>query len=133
MTIKITLITPPDIFENDNNSILLINLPETAQTEATAWFAKFDSDDDLNIYFYQGEPETEWFLHAMATAKYKYIDIDAVSGVSSWLAGYVLGKPSTYYACKDLNVASIYKHINQNHVDNVVEFLERTLGANNKQ
>lgn len=133
MTIKITLITPPDIFENDNNSVLLSNLPETAQTEATAWFAKFESNDDLNIYFYQGEAETEWFLHSMATAKYKYIDIDAVSGVSSWLAGYFLSKPNTYYACKDLNVASIYKHINQNRVDNVVEFLERTLGADNKQ
>jgi hypothetical protein len=133
MTIKITLITPPDIYENDNRGILLLNLPETAQTEATAWFANFQSDEDINIYFYNGETEVPWILHAMAVSQYKYIDIDETSGVSSWLAGYILGKPNTYYTAKDLNVASIYSHINSNKVADVVEFLERTLGVDNKQ
>jgi hypothetical protein len=129
MSLKITLITPPDIYENENEGILLMNLPETAQTEASDWLGKLDSEKSINVYYYQGEPETFWLLHAMNVTKYKYIDIDAMSGVSSWLAGYILCKNNVFYSAKDLNIASIYQHINPNRVNSVLDFLERILGA----
>jgi hypothetical protein len=129
MTIKITLITPPDIFENDNDSLLIANLTESEQTMASDWLGKFDSDKNFNIYFFQNETEMPWILHAMATAKYKYINVDKATGLTGCMAGYMLGKPNTYYSCKDLNVADVYRYINPNRVADVAEFFERTIGA----
>jgi hypothetical protein len=129
MTIKITLVTPPDIYQNDNEGIFLANLSEDEQTAATQWLSKFETEQDINIYFYQGEVEVPWFLHSMAASKYKYIELDTKIDVGLLLAGYLLGKPNTFYASKNPNILAVYNHINQNQVRGVVEFFERTLGA----
>lgn len=129
MTVKITLITPPDIFQNDNDSIFLVNLTESEQNMASAWLGRLESDQNFNIYFLQSENETPWILHAMAASKYKYINTDKISGAAGYLAGYMLGKPNTFYSCRDLNVAAVYNYINPNKVEDVEEFFERTLGA----
>lgn len=129
MTVKITLITPPDIFENDNKAILLLNLSEEQQNTATDWLGQFETDENLNIYFYQGETEAPWIFHAMGASTYKYIDINNTDGLSGLLAGYILSKPNTYYSTSDPNVSSAYSYINSNRVENVVDFFERTLGA----
>lgn len=127
MSLKITLITPPDIFENDNESIFLINLNEEDQNAATDWLSKYDSEEDLNIYFYQGEINMPWFLHAMAVSTYKYIDIDANSPMTDLLAGYILGKNNVYYKTAEQNTAAVYNYINPNRVSNVVTFFERAI------
>lgn len=127
MSLKITLITPPDIFENDNESIFLINLNEEDQNAATDWLSKYDSEEDLNIYFYQGEINMPWFLHAMAVSIYKYIDIDANSPMTDLLAGYILGKNNVYYKTAEQNTAAVYNYINPNRVSNVVTFFERAI------
>jgi 5-keto 4-deoxyuronate isomerase len=129
MTVKITLITPPDIFENDNESVLLLNLSEEQQNLATDWLGRFETDRNLNIYFYQNETEVPWIFHAMGVSKYKYIDVDATKGVSQLLISYILSKPNTYYSTSDANTHAVYSYINSNSVTSVVEFLERTLGA----
>jgi hypothetical protein len=129
MTLKITLITPPDIFENDNDSLFLVNLNSEEQNQATDWLATFESEQDLNIYFYQGETDVPWFLHAMAISKYKYIDIDSDNLIANLLAGYILSKNGVYYKTKDQNVASVYSYINTNRVDNVITFFERTISG----
>jgi hypothetical protein len=129
MTLKITLITPPDIYENDNDSVLLLNTTEEEQEIATDWLGKFISDKHINLYFYQAETNVPWILHAMAISKHKYIDLDGTRELSQYLSGYIIGKPNTYYSCFDQNVASVYNYINPNRVNDVVEFFERTLGA----
>jgi len=129
MTLKITLITPPDIFENDTDSVFLINLNSEEQAQATDWLGRFESDKDLNIYFYQGEVDMPWFLHAMAVSKYKYIDIDTDSPITNLLVGYILGKSGVYYRVGDHNIASVYGYINPNRIDNVITFFERILSA----
>ena len=48
---KITLVTPPDIFENGNLSILLVNLSEEDQDTVGKWLSKSDIKENLNIYF----------------------------------------------------------------------------------
>jgi hypothetical protein len=129
MTVKITLITPPDVFENDTKSILLLNLTEKQQTAASDWLGSFKSQENLNIYFYQNEIDMPWILHAMAISKHKYIDLDGTRELSQYLSGYIIGKSNTYYSCFDQNVASVYNYINPNRVNGVVEFFERTLGV----
>jgi hypothetical protein len=129
MTVKITLITPPDIFQNDNTSILLINLSEEEQNNATDWLSSFESNESLNIYFYQGEIDMPWFLHAMAVSNYKYINTDEMPDITQFLSGYVLGKPNTYYSTTNPNLSSLFGYINNGCVGNVTEFLERALSA----
>ena len=129
MTVKITLITPPDIFQNDNKSILLINLSEDEQNSATEWLSSFESDENINIYFYQGETDVPWFLHAMSTSNYKYINTDKMPEIIKFLSGYILGKTNTFYSTTDANISSLFGYINNGLVKNVTEFLERALSA----
>ena len=130
MSLLITLITPPDIFENENPSIFLVNLTEKEQDEATKWLSDCTLDTELNIYFYQHEPNIVWFLHAMANSGHKYINLDNTHGMSDMLAGYILGKSSVYYSTSDVNRVAVYSHINQNRIGGVKDFLERVLSEN---
>lgn len=133
MSLTITLITPPDIFENDSLGIFLINLTEAEQDEATKWFAESTLELDLNIYFSQSEPYPVWFLHSMGATRYKYINLDNTSGMVELLASYVIGKPSTYYSTADKNKQSVLEHINVNRVAGVREFLERVLSDSRQE
>ena len=59
---KITLITPPDVFENDSYSILFVHLNEEDQEIVSKWLASTDIKQNVNIYFYSGEAELNWFF-----------------------------------------------------------------------
>lgn len=127
METKITLITPPDIYQNDQVSILLIDLTEEEQDKVSTWLSK--NQINLNIYYYQGEPNVPWFLHSLACSNYKYINLNNISAVSSYLAGYTLSKPGVFYSTNDANIAELYSHINLNRVESAVDFLERTFSG----
>ena len=62
---KITLITEPDFFENDNPRILFINLKETDQDVASVWLKNTNISEDLNFYVYSGEKNMEWLFYTM--------------------------------------------------------------------
>ena len=128
MSLTITLVTPPDIFENDSPSIFLINISDSEQDEATKWLADCKREIDLNIYFIQKEPNVVWFFHAMASSSHKYINLDNAAPMIDMLAGYVLGKTNTFYSTSDKNKQAVYSHINQNRLSSVKDFLERAIG-----
>ena len=75
---KITLITPPDIFENSNTSILLVHLTDEEQDMASAWLGANEVPNDINIYLYNGEDNVTWFLYAMSRCEYKYINLSLI-------------------------------------------------------
>ena len=125
---KITLITPPDIFENSNISILLAHLTDEEQDAATEWLTNTTFEKDLNIYFYNGEPNATWFLYALNRCEYKYINIDCVNYITQALSGYSLGKSNTFYSTSDANLAEVYSHISAGKVSNVKQFLESIFG-----
>lgn len=127
MASKITLITPPDIYQNSQESILLIDITDSEQDEISKWLG--ETPTTMNIYFYQGEVNIPWFLHALSCSTYKYINLNNMSAVSGHLVGYTLSKPGVYYSTTDENVANLFSYINTNQVDNVVAFLERTLSG----
>jgi len=127
MTTKLTLITPPDIFQNDQDSILLIDLTEKEQDHVSSWLGT--NPLSLNIYYYQGEPNVPWFLHALSCSTYKYINLNNMSAVSSHLAGYTLSKVGVFYSTDDTNVAELFSYINMHRVDDAVDFLERVFGG----
>ena len=127
METKLTLITPPDIYQNNQDSILLIDVTEKEQDEVSSWLGK--NPLSINIYFYQGEPNVPWLFHALSCATYKYINLNNMTAVSSYLAGYTLSKAGVYYSTDDKNVADLFSYINMNRVDNAVAFLERIFGG----
>ena len=127
MTGKITLITPPDIYQNDQESILFIDLDEAEQELVSVWLCK--ANLSLNIYFYQGETNIPWLLHALSCSQYKYVNLNNMSPVISYLAGYILSKPGVYYSTSNNNVSELYSHINLNKVEDVITFLERSFNG----
>ena len=122
---KITLITPPDIFENESYSILFIHLSDEDQEAVSKWLVGSDIKENVNIYFYSGEQDLNWFFHAMAISEYKYIDLDSLNSITSVLSGYILGKKNIFYQTKNENTAAVCHYINQNRITNIESFLKR--------
>jgi len=123
MPANITLVTPPDIYQNDQESILFFDLTEKEQDDVIHWLKNIDLS--INIYFYQGEPNVAWVLHSLSSANFKYCNLNNMSAVTSYLAGYILSKSNVFYSTNDVNVAELYSHINLNRVTDAVDFLER--------
>lgn len=125
--LKITLITPPDHFENLNPSILFMHLTESEQDAVSKWLSTLDQDTDLNIYFYQGELDVSWLLHAASVSDVSYINLDNLQGPGLLLSSYILAKSKCHYSTKNQNYVSLYSYINKNRVDGAIQFLERVL------
>ena len=128
---KLTLITPPDIFENESYSVMFIHLSDEDQEKVSQWFANSSIKENVNIYFYSGESDLSWFFHALARSEYKYIDLDGLNAVTSILSGYILGKKNTYYKVSDENASAVCHYINQNRIVDIEKFLQRTFNDQN--
>ena len=131
MSSKLTLITPPDIFENSNPAILFVHLSDNDQDIVSKWLSQRELDHDLNLYVYNGEPDVEWFFWACGVSEHKYIDLDGTNDITKALSGYVLGKTGFAYKTSDENLAAVYSHINNNRVSRIEAFLEKALGGKN--
>lgn len=123
MPAKITLVTPPDIFENQQFSLLFIDIDQTDQDTVVDFFKNVDAD--LNLYFYNGENNVPWLFYALARSDYTFINIDNMSAITSYISGYILSKQGVFYKCQDINITEIYNHINLNKVNNIKDFLEK--------
>ena len=130
---KITLITPPDIFENSNTSVLFSHITDEEQDTISKWLSNSEFNEDINFYVYSGETNVSWFLYAMNRCEYKYINIDCVNYITQALSGYALTRNGTFYKTLDENLASVYSHINSNRIDRVETFLKSILGDQTRQ
>ena len=126
MQAKITLITPPDFFENSNPSILLINPSDADQDAASKWFTE-NLKTEVNVYYYQGEPEIPWLLHALGVSSNVYFNLDELPDITTVMMGYILGKSNVCYKTDNANINAIATHINNNKIDRIEKFLERAL------
>ena len=125
----ITLITPPDIFENGNNSLLFMNISDEEQETASKWFADHDLKDPLNLYYYQGEPNMNWLLHAVAISAGVYLNCNNDSDVTKWITSYILSKNNVWYKSDDDSFRELMTFINQKNVNNITDFLEVQFGG----
>lgn len=122
---KITLITPPDIYENENLSILFIHINDDDQETVSRWLSQKDLKKNYNFYIFSGESDIPWVFYATGVTQYKYIDIDSSNEITKNLASYLLGKNNVFYKTGDENLAAIYSHINVNRVSKIESFLEK--------
>ena len=124
LTKKITLVTPPDFYENGNLSILFINLSEDDQDKVSSWLSNSTVSDHINIYFYSGESNVPWLLYALSRCEYKYIDIDSKTFITDCLSSYILTKTNVFYKTSDNDLAAVYTHVNTNKIDRIETFME---------
>jgi len=126
---KITLITPPDYYENENLSVLLIGITEDEQTLASQWLGEHPDFPNVNFYFYQNEQNVPWLLYAVNRSTYTYLNLDMENPVLIYLSSYILGKPSSFYKTSNLGLKEIMQHINNQYVPNIEKFLEKVFNG----
>jgi hypothetical protein len=122
---KITLITPPDFYENGNLSILLIGMSDIEQDIVSQWLGKNDINRDINIYTYQGENNVEWFLYALGRSDFKYINLDNEDPITNVMTSYIASRPEVYYHSENKDIVNLISYLNNNSVNNIEEFFER--------
>lgn len=122
---KITLITPPDIFENANHSILFMHLSDGDQVKVSEWLAKSTINENVNVYFYDNEVSLPWLFHALSRCEHKFIDLNNLNYITKLLSGYILSKSNTFYKTDSENESAVYQYINQNKITNIEKFLEK--------
>lgn len=130
---RITLITPPDVFENESRSILFIHLDDHDQELVSQWFAGSDVNENLNIYIYDHEIDLPWLFHALGRCDHVFINLDELNNVTQMLSGYLLGKKKVHYKTSDESAAAICQYINQNRITNIEKFLERVFDVENRK
>lgn len=124
---KITLITPPDFYENSNTSVLFFNLSDEEQDAVSQWLSKSKIKNDLNFYVYTDEVNLPWIFYAFGRCEYKYINFDNMNFITQSLGGYLVARNNVFYKTNNENLASIYTHISGNRIHKIEEFLEKTL------
>lgn len=125
MNDKIILVTPPDIFENYNLSVLLVHPDNKDQDEVSKWIYNSKYSGNINFYVYDGQNNLDWFFHAINLCKYKYINLDNTNFITQHLASYILGKDNFFYKTSDNNISSLYSYISNNRIYNIESLLER--------
>ena len=126
---KLTLITPPDYYENGNPSLMFISMSDEQQTTVSNWLKDNDYETDLNLYTYQGEQNIEWLLYALARSDYKFINLDSADPITNIMATYILSRPNVFYATVNNDVKALVNYLNNNCVDNIEAFLERVISG----
>ena len=124
---KITLITPPDYFENSNPSILLIGLNEEQQDQITVCLRDTDVSPELNVYYYQDEDNIEWLLYALARSGAIFVDGDCTNPTVKNLLSYILSRPNVYWTTKDDNIKKLFSYINGHYVNTIEDFFKGLL------
>lgn len=126
---KLTLITPPDYYENGNPSIMLISMTTEQQDAVSEWLTNNDVKTDLNLYTYQGENVMEWLLYALARSDYKYINLDSPDSITNIMATYILSRPNVFYSTANPDIKTLVGYLNNNYVDSIEQFFERILSG----
>lgn len=124
---KITLITPPDYFENSNPSILLIGLNEEQQDQITVCLGNTDVSPDLNVYYYQDEDNLEWLLYALARSGAIFVNGDCANFTVQNLLSYILSRPNVYWTTKDEDIKKLFGYINGHYVNTIEDFFKGLL------
>lgn len=124
---KLTLITPPDFYENNNLSILFLSLSDTEQETVSVWLKDNEIPEDLNLYTYQGENNMQWLLYALARSDAKYINLDSEDGITNVMSSYILSRPNVFWHTNNADLKSVLEHISNGYVETVKDFLQKNL------
>ncbi len=127
MTGKITIISPPDIYINRTQSIILVNTTEQEQEQVSEWFSQNPLEQELSIYFYNNEKNLQWLVMSFAVANNRYINLDNTQDESNLLASHFLSSDNCYYKLTDPNLFEAYRLVNTSKLENITDFLDKVV------
>lgn len=127
MTGKITLVSPPDVYVNNNFSFILINTTEEQQEKVSNWFASKNLDKEVTIYFYNNESNLQWLVTASAVSKYKFINLSNTRDNSQFLSSFILSSENCYYSLDDDNMFEIFRLVNTSRITDIENFLDKVI------
>jgi hypothetical protein len=125
MANKITLVTPPDFYENSNFSILFIGMTEKDQDDASAWLGQNERYPDCNFYYFQGENNMEWLLYALHRSDAVFLNFNVDRAIINIMGSYILSRPNVYYTTEDDNMKALMSYVNNQYLPNITDFLEK--------
>jgi hypothetical protein len=125
MANKITLVTPPDFYENSNFSILFIGMTDQDQDLASAWLGKNETYPDCNFYYFQGENNMEWLLYALHRSDAIFLNFNVDRVIINIMGSYILSRPNVYYTTEDENIKALMSYVNNQYLPNITDFLEK--------
>ena len=131
MTSKITLVTPPDYFENKNFSILFVGMSDKTQTEVSQWLKDHPIYPDCNLYVYQGDDNIPWLLYAKHRCSATLIDYDVSDANIVYMGSYLVGYSNVFYTTTNTAISDLLSHISNNFVPSTITFLERVFDVKN--
>jgi len=125
MANKITLVTPPDFYENSNFSILFIGMTDKDQDDASTWLSKNETYPDCNFYYFQGENNREWLLYALHRSDAIFLNFNVDRAIINIMGSYILSRPNVHYTTVDDNIKALMSYINNQYTPDVTTFLEK--------
>jgi hypothetical protein len=124
----ITIITPPDILNNDVLGLLLIFPSTILKNDINRVVSKYNIP--INIFLYETqESDLKWMLTHSKKVDYTILDIDNCDLNTRTFVSHLVAQPNTFYLTKD-NVTP-YNIISKNKFYDL-SWLENVLINNNR-
>lgn len=126
---KISLISPPDKLHNNNLAINVINATQEEKENLSHYLTKQELEKDLNIFVYSNESNPTWLLDVVNGKNSTYINLDNTVDISVNYTSYMLSLSNVYYSSTNKNTLEAYSLINQNAVEDVLDFMEKVFNG----
>ena len=126
---KINLISPPDRLHNNNLSVNVINATQEEKENLSHYLTKQELEKDLNIFVYSNESNPTWLLDTVNGKNNTYINLDNTNDISVKYTSYMLSLSNVYYSSTDKNTLETYSLINQNSVEDVLDFMKKVFNG----
>lgn len=124
---KITLITPPDFFENDSFSLMFVGLQSIEQEKLTKFLSNSEYDKEVNIYFYVDEKDPNWLLYSLSKSNLIFLNLNNIKSSANIFSSYILSKSNVYFTTESEDIGDQLKIINSNRIPDFDFFLEEIL------
>jgi hypothetical protein len=119
----ITIITPPDILNNDVLGLLLVFPSTVLKNDINRIVSKYTIP--INIFLYETqEPDLKWLLTQSKKVDYTILDIDNCDLTTRTFVSHLVAQSNTFYLTKDnvtpYNIISKNKFYDLSWLENIL-------------
>lgn len=123
----ITLITPPDVLNNDAYSMLIICPSEEYKILINNILS--ESNMHLNLYWYESRFDSiDWIINLLKKMDVVFVDVDNSDNEVRMFLSHIIAQPNTFYLTRDNNTP--YNLISKNRVYDFVWLENFVRGTN---